>query len=268
MNKEPSQEQKIPLSEEILQNDTDQIYSSEPHESEPPEIEPYESEPPESATTVDYHVKEHGNQIVLFLNGEEVSSIHVFLNKSGGLDVILSDKHDDTIPDGDRVILQHTPTLAKTFRESTSYKRALRELTIPLPDWETKGDIDNMMFENIMELIYVFSTQGHSGFSANYATGILNKLLRHEILTPLNGTDDEWIEVGNAVYQNIRVSNVFRDSSGTYQYDYFVFEDENGAGYTSKESRKYIESFPYVPKHVYVPWGSTKEEAEEKSRQD
>lgn len=265
MNKEPSQEQKIPLSEEIMQGDTDKISNSEP-----PEIEPYESEPPESATTVDYYVKEHGNQIVLFLNGEEVSSIHVFLNKSGGLDVILSDKHDDTIPDGDRVILQHTPTLDKTFRESTSYKRALRELTIPLPDWETKGDIDNMMFENIMELIYVFSTQGHSGFSANYASGILNKLLRHEILTPLNGTDDEWIEVANdpePVYQNNRASNVFRDSSGTYQYDYFVFEDENGDGYTNKESRKYIESFPYVPKRVYVPWGSTKE-AEEKSRQD
>ena len=127
------------------------------------------------------------------------------------------------------------------------------------------GDIDeNMnsaMTENILELLRVFSEQGHSGFSAEYCITFFSKLARYETLSPLTGGDDEWVHIGNydgrRQYQNNRSGNVFKeiDSEGNvrcYQSDRYIFTDENGSSYTSKNSRYYISEWPYNPVHEYA----------------
>src|SRR6187399_3024344 len=63
------------------------------------------------------------------------------------------------------------------------------------------------------ELILVFSSQGHSGASAQITNSILHKLLAYEPLSPLTGEEDEWMEVASGVYQNKRCSHVFRDAT-------------------------------------------------------
>jgi hypothetical protein len=127
------------------------------------------------------------------------------------------------------------------------YAHAVREL----PD---AGD-DKMqacMNECLLQMVLVFSSQGHSGFSSGYAIAALTKLLDFQPLRPLTGEDSEWNEVGTDVWQNNRCSHVFKDADGrAYDIQGRVFREPNGSGYTSGKSRVYIE-FPYTPKIEYV----------------
>ena len=107
------------------------------------------------------------------------------------------------------------------------------------------------MQENLLELLTVFSKQGHSGASAPYCIGMFKTLASFEPLTPLNGTEDEWGEVEDGLLQNKRYSRVFKKDDQAYDIDGRVFRDPDGACYTNKDSRVDIE-FPYTPKTEYV----------------
>ena len=48
------------------------------------------------------------------------------------------------------------------------------------------------MVEDLLELIDVFSKQGHSGFSAGYCIQSFTTLASFKCLTPLTGEDSEW----------------------------------------------------------------------------
>lgn len=123
----------------------------------------------------------------------------------------------------------------------------------------TGEDIDFHMRDHILRMIEEFEKEGHSGFSASYALGLLERLLAFKPLTPLTGEDDEWMDVyeeddGDVVYQNKRMSSVFKSTkSGAYDIDGIVFYDwctnDDGAKfksyYTCYESRLPIE-FPYT----------------------
>lgn len=65
-------------------------------------------------------------------------------------------------------------------------------------------DMQSLMNRQLRELVLVFSTHGHSGFSASYARQALGKLLAFEPLRPLTGAPDEWYEVCEGVFQNRR----------------------------------------------------------------
>lgn len=127
------------------------------------------------------------------------------------------------------------------------YSHALRELP-PAGDDEMQA----LMNRGLLELVLVFSTHGHSGFSASYATSMLEKLLRYKPLRPLTGEDDEWVEVSDGMWQNNRCSHVFKDAErGAYDIDGKVFREPSGATYTSRESHTTV-AFPYWPTTEYV----------------
>ena len=106
--------------------------------------------------------------------------------------------------------------------------------------------------ENILELLRVFSEQGHSGSSAPYCIAAFKKLAMFEPLGPLTGDAHEWTEVGDGMWQNNRCSRVFKDDDGRpYDIEGRVFREVGGACYTSRDSRVYVE-FPYTPKTEYV----------------
>lgn len=112
------------------------------------------------------------------------------------------------------------------------------------------------MNADILRVVEVFAGgQGHSGGTAPYAIGIIEKLLRFEALSPLTGEDTEWtrLEYGPDMgWQNNRCPHVFKSEDGrAYDIDGRVFRDPDGACFTSSESRVYIE-FPYTPTRTYV----------------
>lgn len=128
-----------------------------------------------------------------------------------------------------------------------------------------EGDFyGGMTGKALMELCEVFSRQNHSGMSAGIVASLFKQLTEWQPLSPLTGDEDEWMEVGTDIYQNKRCPSVFKEGEGgqAYQIDYFVFIDKDGVSYTSKNSRKYIESFPYVPQTVYVHEDKDKQEQE------
>lgn len=120
------------------------------------------------------------------------------------------------------------------------------------PVGEEEDGPNKWIQENILELLSVFSKQGHSGFSAPYCIDVFTKLAKFEPLCPLTGSDDEWSEVDNGLWQNKRCGRVFKGSDGkAYDIDGKVFREPNGCCYTNKDSRVYV-TFPYTPTTEYV----------------
>lgn len=130
-------------------------------------------------------------------------------------------------------------------------EHARREMKLAgLYDYDS--DYGGMLPEGILKLVEVFSEEDHSGGSASLAISILDRVLRFEPLTPLTGSDDEWFEVSDGVWQNNRCSHVFKDTeTGAYDIDGRLFRYPDGSVTQRYESRVPIE-FPYTPSHTYV----------------
>jgi len=137
--------------------------------------------------------------------------------------------------------------------EFNSVNHAASELAL-LSAGVDDDDMQEMMNKNLLELVLVFATQGHSGFSASYAVNALNKLLRFEPLTPLTGADDEWTDLGGGRFQNKRFGAVFKEverfGGQAYNIEAVVFREPSGACYTSRDSAQPV-TFPYTPKREY-----------------
>lgn len=128
----------------------------------------------------------------------------------------------------------------------------------------------------VMELIEVFSKQGHSGMSAPIVADLFKRLANYEPLQPITGKDEEWGDVrdlGDGVpwYQNKRCSALFKDGEDgkPYYIDAIVKRDQkgicwSGMAWLSEEDYKsgdrskmvgkrgYVKSFPFTPKTFYI----------------
>lgn len=107
----------------------------------------------------------------------------------------------------------------------------------------------------ILDLIELFDSQGHSGFTAPYVANMFHRLAMFKPASPLTGEADEWDDVGDGLLQNKRYSAVFKDKDGTaYNIEGKVFTDDGEVWYMCKDSRLNV-SFPYVvpdkPEYVY-----------------
>lgn len=117
--------------------------------------------------------------------------------------------------------------------------------------FDADSDYNGMLGKAVMDLVELFATQGHSGASAAMTVDLAERLMRYEVLTPLTGEDDEWNDVaevgggsGQIMYQNNRLSHVFKDGSGAaYTIDAVVLTDPSGSAWPGP--RVYID-FPYT----------------------
>jgi len=140
---------------------------------------------------------------------------------------------------------------------STMERHAERELNTFFGD----DPMDHKMRKDVTEIIHVFGSHHHSGFSAGIAISLLQCLLKWNPLTALTGEDDEWIEVAENMWQNRRCSRVFKERMSepelpprAYIIDHYIFEEANGVCYTGSRSKKSI-IFPYHiddPEYVKV----------------
>ena len=116
----------------------------------------------------------------------------------------------------------------------------------------------------IIDLIELFASQDHTGFTAPYTINAFSRLAMFKPLSPLTGEDDEWEYslCGDDSLQNKRYSAVFKDKDGTaYNIEGKVFTDDGEVWYRNRDSRVDV-TFPYVvpdkPEYVY----RNKEESE------
>lgn len=119
----------------------------------------------------------------------------------------------------------------------------------------------------ILALVEAVANSGQSGGSMPYTAHslaiIIKKLLMHEPITSITGTDCEWMNVseysgGELLYQNKRCSALFKsDDEEPYYLDAIVFKDiTNNCTFTGDVSglcsRQCIKGFPFHPKTFYV----------------
>ena len=141
--------------------------------------------------------------------------------------------------------------------------------------FDKDSDYQGAIGEAVMELIEVFSKQGHSGMSAPYVAGLFHKLAKYEPLVPITGKDEEWGEVSffekKEIFQNKRCSALFKDGKDgrPYYIDAIIKRDQRGVTWTGRAwlssedwvnsdrtkmigSKCYIKSFPFTPKSFYI----------------
>jgi hypothetical protein len=130
-------------------------------------------------------------------------------------------------------------------KDSNYLSHAIREFDVAFPNWR-EDDMQKMMCDGVLDILRVFGDQGHSGFSASYAIGMIKPLLNFDPITPLTGEDDEYKRMGS----------VFKDEDGKpYWSNGRVFREPDGCCYTGRGSRVEIE-FPWTkpdkPEYVDV----------------
>lgn len=123
-----------------------------------------------------------------------------------------------------------------------SFEKSKEELDRIGMTVNNKDKMNRLMRSNILEIIKIFSKQGHSGFSADYAIDIIQKLLKQKPISPLTGEDSEWEDIseisgckhGKKLYQNKRLYSVFKDETGK------AWDNDK------KSKEKYYITFPYT----------------------
>jgi hypothetical protein len=100
--------------------------------------------------------------------------------------------------------------MARTATDSPLVDHARRELALIGEDeWLTNG---------LCKVIAAFAEMGHSGFSAEHSTVVLEKLLRYQPLSPLTDDPAEWEDrsemSGYPIWQNTRDSRAMSTDGG------------------------------------------------------
>lgn len=119
------------------------------------------------------------------------------------------------------------------------------------------SDYNGMLAKSVMELIKVFSKQGHSGCSANMTLNLFNKLSMFKPISPLTGKDKEWVKVTKDLYQNRRNSEIFKEGKNGKPYfiSAYIKRTPNGNTWQGKLKLKdgrslgkcYIKDFDNIP---------------------
>lgn len=147
-------------------------------------------------------------------------------------------------------------------------KKAEYELELLLKNCEDEEafNMQKTINNNILDIIKVFAEQGHSGFTAEYCIPIIEKLLRQSFITPLTGKDDEWSEVSEGVFQNIRESSIFKQSDRFDGKPYWLygkaFSNDGGKSYYTNGDSCIPVEFPLneLPKTEYIILGKVNNE--------
>lgn len=101
--------------------------------------------------------------------------------------------------------------------------------------------------KSVRQLIEIFELQKHDEYSKYTTLRCFNRLVNDLPITPLNGTNDEWIKLGNGKYMNKRARFVFKDSQDgrAYNSNAKIFSDDNGVTWVFDERSKEYIDFPY-----------------------
>lgn len=124
--------------------------------------------------------------------------------------------------------------------------------------------------KEILAVCKKFSRSGQSGGSAPYTASAIAEAIKRlslfKPLTPLTGDDSEWEELPNSgcssekLFQNKRLSSVFKNEERADFLNAIVFQDENGNCFTGSallkdekiRSSQFIKEFPFTEKTFYV----------------
>lgn len=136
-----------------------------------------------------------------------------------------------------KIIKEVLLKLAKKYivwysRKSVYVTHAKREFEIAWPKINDDG-MQELMCKQLIELLSVLATQGDSGSTIGYKLRHFQNAANFKIIAPLTFKDDEFnlVSEKEGIWQNNRLSSVFKYSDGTYSYiDGIVSKEINYVG--------------------------------------
>ena len=89
--------------------------------------------------------------------------------------------------------------------------------------FDQDADYGGTLAPHVMDLIRVFASGGHTGFSAPLTVELFARLAMFKTLTPITPAPEEWIDrsdiSGEPTWQNARCPSVFSRDGGQTWYD-------------------------------------------------
>ena len=172
------------------------------------------------------------------------------------------EKIEDTLMDlAGYAVLAVSQIRSEKEHESELVKFAKNELEILLEQSKKEGEesasMQDFFNKNIIEVVKTFSEGGHSGITANLALQYIDRLLRYKPLTRLTLEDNEFVEVADGVYQNIRCANVFKQKD-RFDGKPYCIDGPNGEFVT-------LEEYPRV---YFGDFRTAKEIEEQKKKEE
>lgn len=132
--------------------------------------------------------------------------------------------------------------LQKVVSESGLCKHAIREFSFANFN---KDEYCSMFAKDVIELLAVLSSQGHTNNSVSYAIKLFTSLAKYDVITPLTLSDDEFEkdfkDNTDTTRQNLRKTSIFKKPdgtiididaysempTGTYRFDVKQWEENN-----------------------------------------
>lgn len=131
------------------------------------------------------------------------------------------------------------------------------------PDDEVLDKYAESCYQSALKAFKSLCEDGHSGMSIGFTLSILNRMVKHKPLTPVDGNDDEWHEgdqIGNRMsYQNKRCTSLFKNIYDDGHIEYsdvqrttVYFGNNLEAGYHSGLASGVVDklhpiTMPYMP---------------------
>lgn len=124
-----------------------------------------------------------------------------------------------------------------------------------------KDGMQEIINQNILDLVKLFSSLDHSGVSGRYVINALSRLLEYKPLNPLTGEADEWGDPygPDETQQNKRCPSVFKSKTDPpHDIDAIVVSDNGGESWFYTHLYAKPITFPYlppiVPEKVYIEY--------------
>ncbi len=101
--------------------------------------------------------------------------------------------------------------------------------------YEDNHEYNKMVADAVLDLVKLFSKQGHSGFSAGMTRSMFNIVVDYKPLSPITDNPEDWMEVGDKSWQCLRQPNLFSTDDGKTHYS---VDDDKRKIITSKVYNK------------------------------
>ncbi len=80
--------------------------------------------------------------------------------------------------------------------------------------YDADSDYGGMIPAAVMKLVRALASDGHSGGSHDLVMEVFNRVANFHTLTPLTDSPDEWMVVGERLWQNTRDFSFFSTDAG------------------------------------------------------
>lgn len=105
-----------------------------------------------------------------------------------------------------------------TATDSNLVRHAERELRLAGMYDEDADYGPGAIADHVLDIVRLFASGGHSGGSAAMTLDIIGRLLAFKTLTPLTSDPEDWMEVGDGMWQSKRRPDAFSTDGGQTWY--------------------------------------------------